>query len=92
MLANCTMHDSLGTSFPLLVGWLMWIVVVKVQASLCNFKFEDKSGLVISVFIAVTTIATVLIIARVLSKSLGRDALGAEDWTIVAALVGILSM
>ncbi|KAH8653225.1 hypothetical protein BGZ60DRAFT_533409 [Tricladium varicosporioides] len=73
MLANCSMGDTL--------------VLSRFQANTCNSPYEDRSGLVVSIFIVVPALVAVLVISRLFSKLLGGVESGWEDWVIGLALV-----
>ncbi|KAH6665001.1 hypothetical protein B0J14DRAFT_607146 [Halenospora varia] len=76
MLANCTMEDTL--------------ILSRFQASTCKSPYQDRSGLVVSVFIAVPALVAVLVIARLFSKLLSGVESGWEDWIIGLALALIV--
>jgi hypothetical protein len=61
----------------------------KFRAEICKLPFQDRSQLIVSVFIAVTVLASMAIIARLFSRATKGNRLGLEDWIIAAALVGI---
>jgi hypothetical protein len=62
-------------------------VLSKFEANLCHLPIQDRSGLIVSVFITATTVTSVIVTARVSSKLLSSNAIALEDWIIDAALV-----
>ncbi|CZR68219.1 uncharacterized protein PAC_18118 [Phialocephala subalpina] len=71
MLANCTMAETLALS--------------KVSAQSCQLPFENRTDLLIDVFITILTATGFVVLVRVVSKALDKK-LALEDYIIVFAL------
>lgn len=90
MLANCTMAETLGMRPNLLhMIFLIQEALSKFQADLCKSPFRNRSQLIVSVFVAITAVATVFVAARFVSGTLWGYKLGLEDWIVAAALVSV---
>jgi fatty-acid desaturase len=59
----------------------------KFQAGICKLPIEDKSNLVISIFIVITSVGVSVIFVRLASKTFVTHDIGLEDYIIVLALV-----
>ncbi|KAH7369650.1 integral membrane protein [Rhexocercosporidium sp. MPI-PUGE-AT-0058] len=73
MLTNCSMADTLA--------------LAKFQASVCKAPVQNKSPIIVSVFVAVTTVASVFVAARFIHGSLRGNKLGLEDWIVTGGLI-----
>jgi hypothetical protein len=93
------MSNTLGESFSSQVStfvfgfgikeqWLMMNAgLAKFQANICKAPIQDRSHIIVSVFIAIVTVSAVMIFLRFVNGSLKGNRVGLEDWTSLAALV-----
>lgn len=70
---NCTRVDTLG--------------LAKFQAGVCRAPFQNRSQTIVSVFVAITAVASVFVAARLVHGSLWGNKLGLEDWVITGGLI-----
>ncbi|KAF8851272.1 hypothetical protein BDZ45DRAFT_750855 [Acephala macrosclerotiorum] len=71
MLANCTMAETLALS--------------KFSAQACHLPFENRTGLLIDVFIAIMTSTAFIVLVRVAWRVFDKE-VALEDWIILSAL------
>ncbi|PVH68951.1 hypothetical protein DL98DRAFT_396070, partial [Cadophora sp. DSE1049] len=73
MLTNCTMADTLA--------------LAKFQAGVCKAPFQNRSQTIVSVFVAITAVASAFVAARFVHGSLWGNKLGLEDWVVTGGLL-----
>tara|TARA_R110002060_G_scaffold70127_1_gene78717 strand:- start:1974 stop:2207 length:234 start_codon:yes stop_codon:yes gene_type:complete len=61
--------------------------LAKFQASVCKAPFQNRSQTIVSVFVAITAVASVFVAARFVHGSLWGNKVGLEDWVVIGGLV-----
>jgi hypothetical protein len=89
----CKLHNGryfrYALVFIMLIAFLTEEALSKFQSGVCKNPFENRSQLIVSVFVAITAVASVFVIARFFSGTFWGNKLGLEDWVVAGALVSV---
>ena len=73
----------------MLIIFLTEEALSKFQSGVCKSPFQNRSQLIVSVFVVITAVALVFVIVRFFSGIFWGNKLGLEDWVIAGALVSV---
>ena len=73
----------------MLIAILTEKALSKFQSGVCKNPYQNRSQLIVSVFVAITSVASVFVIARVFSGTFWGNKLGLDDWVVAGALVSV---